>query len=217
MIFFFFRFNIFKSENVHRSIFPRDQSDSEESYKNCIDLNTQSAFSFSRFCDLSPSEIENIHSTSLFGTHARQNRVTELLKQLQNTLTWDRVVPYSRLFYQASISFAIISLMESHSDLLFTRWSSAHPFFTFSEHVIHSMAETIEHRIIRSKSQTSTQNRAALIEEIDDRPTETKCSALVAEQHYIPRPPRHLKCEQTHLPGFLTDLSPKVRCTRRNI
>lgn len=76
------------------------------------------------------------------------------------------------------------------------------------------MAESIDHRIIRSKSKTT--NRAALIEEITDSPLGTDCSNLAAEHHYIPRPPRHLKNESTHLPKFLTGLVPKVQSTRRN-
>lgn len=76
------------------------------------------------------------------------------------------------------------------------------------------MAETIEHRIIRSKSQATAINRAALIEIIGESPSETDCSKLVAEHHYIPRPPRHLKCESTSLPHFLTGVAPKVQSTR---
>lgn len=78
------------------------------------------------------------------------------------------------------------------------------------------MAETIEHRIIRSKTQLTTLNREALIEEIGDIPSESDCRNIAAEHHYIPRPPRHLKCEPTYLPRFITAPAPKVQCTRRN-
>lgn len=53
-------FNIFKSENVHRSIFPKNNSDSSVDYQNYIDLNADSGFSFSRFCNLSPNDMERV-------------------------------------------------------------------------------------------------------------------------------------------------------------
>lgn len=119
---YIFRFNIFKSENVHRSLFPLDASDSDIDYKNYIDLNTESDFSFSRFCDLSPQEIEDVHLTGTFCTFLRQNLRNKFLRQLQHSMTWGTPIPLNRLFFEASHSLSIFSLMESHSDLLFTRW-----------------------------------------------------------------------------------------------
>lgn len=72
------------------------------------------------------------------------------------------------------------------------------------------MAETIEHRIIRSKSQP-------LITEMGEKvATELSDRNLLPEHHYIPRPPRHLMCEPTSLPEFLTEVLPKVESTRRH-
>lgn len=77
------------------------------------------------------------------------------------------------------------------------------------------MAETIEHRIIRSKSNKPVKIEP-LIEEIDEKPSNTdKSCNLLPEQYYIPRPPRYLKCEPTSLPTFITSLAPKVQSTRR--
>lgn len=78
------------------------------------------------------------------------------------------------------------------------------------------MAESIEHRIIRSKTQSTALNRTTLIEEMGERPSESDCTNLAAEHHYIPRPPRHLKCQLTYLPHFITAPATKVQCTRRN-
>lgn len=116
-----YRFNIFKCENVHRSIFPVDRSDSNVEYKNYIDLNADSTFSFSRFCNLSPREIEDIHITGTFCTLLRQNFVKELLKHMQYAQTWDRPVSTNRLLFEASNKLPIISIMETNHDLIFTR------------------------------------------------------------------------------------------------
>lgn len=77
------------------------------------------------------------------------------------------------------------------------------------------MAETIEHRIIRSKSVKSMKSQP-LITEIGDKATELSERNLLPEHHYIPRPPRHLMCEPTSLPEFITEILPKVQSTRRH-
>lgn len=91
---------------------------------------------------------------------------------------------------------------------------SEHPFFTFTEHIIHSIAETIEHRIIRSKRVNPVQSEA-LIEDITGKHASKSEAHLLPEHHYIPRPPRHLPCEPTSLPDFIYGLTPKVQSTRR--
>lgn len=73
------------------------------------------------------------------------------------------------------------------------------------------MSETIEHRIIRSKVNKSE----PIIEEINEKILKTEDCNLLPERYYIPRPPRHLKCEPTSLPAFITGHAPKVQSTRR--
>lgn len=75
------------------------------------------------------------------------------------------------------------------------------------------MAETIEHRIIRSKSVKSKKSQP-LITEIGNKVTELNERNLLPEHHYIPRPPRHLLYEPTSLPEFITGALPKVQSTR---
>lgn len=76
------------------------------------------------------------------------------------------------------------------------------------------MAETIEHRIIRSKSANFLKSEP-LITEIGVNVTNLNERNLLPEHHYIPRPPRHLLCEPTSLPEFITGVLPKVQSTRR--
>lgn len=77
------------------------------------------------------------------------------------------------------------------------------------------MAETIEHRIIRSKS-AKLGKSTPLITEMGDNSANVNERNLLPEHHYIPRPPRHMLCEPTSLPEFITECLPKVQSTRRH-
>lgn len=84
------------------------------------------------------------------------------------------------------------------------------------------MAETMEHRIIRSKHQGSLPEikQEPLIDEMDEAiisPVKTKHINLLYEHHHIPRPPRHLYGQATALPRFLYGVVPKVQSTRRKL
>lgn len=60
------KFNVFKAENVHRSLFPTDSTTRLVDYTKRIEL--ISAFSFSRFCDLSPDELDKLKILGLIYT-----------------------------------------------------------------------------------------------------------------------------------------------------
>lgn len=76
------------------------------------------------------------------------------------------------------------------------------------------MSETIDHRIIRSKSYVPVKTEP-LIQEIEEKSTKIDTNNLWPEHHYFPRPPRYLDYEPTSLPAFVTALAPKVQSTRR--
>lgn len=116
------RFNIFKAENVHRSLFPRHANDRETDYKNFIDLNLESSFSFSRFCDWNPQDLDDAHLKGTLHALLKQKWLNETLKWIQYAKTWQHNIPTKYFFLSASVSLAIVSLMESQSSLLFTRW-----------------------------------------------------------------------------------------------
>lgn len=91
-------------------------------YKHVIDLNLNSGFSFSRFCDWSPQEMEEIHLKSTFNTFLKQHLIQNRLQWLQRAKTWQYSIPSKYLFLSASVSLSIMSLIESHPDLFFTQW-----------------------------------------------------------------------------------------------
>lgn len=130
------RLNIFKAENIQRSLFPKDSTDRNVDYKNFIDLNMGSNFSFSRFCDWSPQDLENTHLKGTLYALLKQKWMNETHKWLEHAKTWQQSIPSKYLFFSASASLAIVSLIESNPDLFFTRWASqsfASYFFKFTK------------------------------------------------------------------------------------
>lgn len=78
------------------------------------------------------------------------------------------------------------------------------PTFTFSRVEIYSMPETLEHRMIRSKAQQSTDNHSA--ERADDAPH---------QQHTAPTLLKRINCEPVTLPAFLFEVNARVSCNGR--
>lgn len=83
-----------------------------------------SNFSFSRFCDWSPQDLENTHLKGTLYALLKQKWMNETHKWLEHAKTWQQSIPSKYLLFSASVSLAIISLIESNPDLFFTRWAS---------------------------------------------------------------------------------------------
>lgn len=142
----FNRFSIFHPHYVHSSL--------KEERKNI------KCFSFLRFINLSAHEMS---SAVLGGLLSRWLLLLAALqyaniRYLRNT--WDvraRRLPYSRRFpdkkdyllVDSSLCPPSIASSQVLSDLVFT--SSTSSVYTFSDHVIHHIPETMNHRIMRSK------------------------------------------------------------------
>lgn len=212
------RFNIFKAENVHRSVFPKDKADCTIDYKHYIDLNADSGFSFIRFCDLSPQDVENFYSGDVFWSLKGHQTFKELLKKVYHLINWADHMPQRYIFLTVSLSLRVLRFMKSIKELLFTKWASQYPFYTFAEPTYYSMAETMEHRVIRSKSKAIDIQPISdeITENVTNIDTKSKCNSdLLLEHHHIPRPPRHLHCKASTLPSFLHGFVPKVQCNSR--
>lgn len=130
---FRFRFNIFKSENVHRSLFAADSSERSKDGKCFVDLNLDSGFSFSRFCDWSPQEIEDLHLNNIFYALLKHNSFQKTLTCLGYADTWNYPISTKHLLLTASISMKIMSLMTSNHSLFFTHWVSWYGSFVSSK------------------------------------------------------------------------------------
>lgn len=213
------RFNIFKAENVHRSVWPRDITDPAADYSNYIDLNATAdggCFSFTRFCDVSPADVENIHLNGLIAAMCN-SQLEQKLERLNHVITWqDGTTQIGKCFLMV-VALQLHRLRRSQwkRGLLFNAAVSKRPFYSWSEHVIHSMAETMEHRVIRSKAKKLTSEKP-LIEELQSTATGGGGN-LLNEHYHIPRPPRHLPCEASSLPTFVYGLGTKVQCNTRKM
>lgn len=76
------------------------------------------------------------------------------------------------------------------------------------------MPETIEHRVIRSKSRAP---KRLLIEELDNNsPALLEDAALVPEHIHFPQSIRLIRSETTSLPKFVNCFMPKVICPLRH-
>lgn len=93
-----------------------------------MDLNLGSSFSFSRFSNWSPQEIEDMHMKSTFYALFKQDSFQKILTWLEYANTWDYPIPKKYLLLTASISLKIISLMTTNRNLFFTRWVSLKPY-----------------------------------------------------------------------------------------
>lgn len=216
------RFNIFKAENVHRSVWPRDITDTAADYTNYVDLNASTdggCFSFTRFCDVSPADVENIHLNCAIGSMGH-TRLEQTMERLNHVITWQNGATHVGKCFLLIVTLQLHRLRYSlrKRGLLFTENVSKRPFFSWSEHVIHSMAETMEHRVIRSKAK-QLKSEQPLIEELQpsERSPVTTGGNLLNEHYHIPRPPRYLPCEASSLPTFLYGLGPKVQCNTRKM
>lgn len=81
------------------------------------------------------------------------------------------------------------------------------------------MPETLEHRVIRSKSVNSFEDNIEIKEEIEllslDAPKPDKLKAILPEHKHNERPPRLFVCQPVSLPSFLYCIGQKVTCNGR--
>ncbi|XP_073959810.1 LOW QUALITY PROTEIN: chromatin-remodeling ATPase INO80-like [Choristoneura fumiferana] len=98
--------------------------------------------------------------------------------------------------------------------LLFTDplWTRVGPFYTHTEHIIHYMAETIEHRNMRSRNLRNRDDQSAMLSEIktEDGGLVSVPTAEVTEFPHEERAPVVYRDEPTALPAFLCTAQPKV-------
>jgi DNA helicase INO80 len=227
------KFNIWKVENIQRSLFPNEDDDA----------GMNSTFSFIRFCDLSPNEIENLTLGGLlyFLLHCLSSEAKNKLLNYRKCL-WNQ--PGSRfLILEPTVEKLNKNFLSADSllkGLFFTaRTVQESTIYTHTTHKRCFIQETVEHRIIRSR-------HAPLITEIKDEPIKsplrsptrlvkspmksppgipsqnfekaTMCGIhLQPEFPHVSKPSIIMECQATEMPRFLYDLPPKVSCPVRKI
>ncbi|KAJ9576387.1 hypothetical protein L9F63_006743, partial [Diploptera punctata] len=191
--------SIFAVEYIHKSLFRRGV------------IVSDSCFSFIRLCNLSPAEL---HSVILGGLiyvwcHISHSRISESLIHYRRI--WWRGEDYnldlpthSRLLIspEHSLSAASIGTSPLLKQLVFTFSTSCagNTTYTHTRHIHHSMQETMEHRLLRSR-------RAAA----------PYSFPILPEFPHMPRAPRVLECEPTDIPAFLYYTCPRVQTKARDV
>ncbi|XP_060645595.1 chromatin-remodeling ATPase INO80 [Drosophila nasuta] len=227
------RFNIFKAAHMQSSLFE--------------DVHVNSCFGFSRFCDLSPSDMEDVtwHGLIAFLLHYR--RVLAKQPLLSYRRQWWPHQPATRYqLLEPTLERKLVpDYLLTNSVLrkfIFTAVTSGESsVYAFGDYLTVNMQETIEHRVTRSKI---LKQKATLIEELVDAngqpqvksetdmeiesvevqtKSNTKSDVKVTTLHllpefpYRPRKPQIYKCEALQMPRFLYGLGQRVQAVDRHL
>ncbi|XP_033207713.1 chromatin-remodeling ATPase INO80 [Belonocnema kinseyi] len=200
------KFFVFATEYIHRSLF------CEENYP--------SSFSFTRLMNLSPMELNKIF---VAGILFRLCHVTLLEKQMRIKRHWDDWWVDEKTPEPLNILAVLTRKIEATSpvkeNLIFTsKILEGDAFYTHTTHSIHSMPETVSHRILRSskalRDPLKLQRAIAIVK--PEQGEEPKLP-LLPEHPHTPRAPIRRYCQQTSVPFFVCDTNPKIQISPRKL
>ncbi|XP_058835212.1 chromatin-remodeling ATPase INO80 isoform X2 [Topomyia yanbarensis] len=227
------RFNIFKCENVHRSVIENNDG-SRMDYVSFQHGSTSNTFSFTRLCSISPIDMEKLALGGLIHFFQHLYRWHEYLKLLHyRWIWWKRQSTISSILLEPTIEQWTNTLFSSFhtplNDLIFTA-TSQNTIYAHTQQSIHSMQETIEHRILRSRKMLKLTNAEKQLTKVTnsmdfnnlaDLPVHFKdkhgCAkptmvnvALLPEFEHTLSPVTKLECWPTEMPRFVYGLIPRV-------
>ncbi|CAH2054745.1 unnamed protein product, partial [Iphiclides podalirius] len=224
------RLSMLTPEYVHRNLSDDDTPDR--------------FFSFTRFMDLSPMELYKVMLCGWLFAIQHIEQCQEKFEKLRHRQQWwgcnthyivkqeEEEEEIASSYYDTVNSKNLIlicpdadTLKQRRTDsllwkeLLFTdpRWVEGGPFYTHTDHVIHYMPETVEHRAMRSRNLKVGEGQTEMLSEIkteegglisvEPQPVE------VAEIPHVERSPITYQDMPTPLPAFLVTAQQKV-CAR---
>ncbi|XP_018355719.1 PREDICTED: putative DNA helicase Ino80 isoform X1 [Trachymyrmex septentrionalis] len=201
------RLFIFTAEYIHRAL-------------HCNEDSRENTFSFSRFIDLSPMEM---NKTFIAGTLFRLCLITFMERRLRMVQYWENWHVDNRSRTSTNQMFYLPKKFDGLSttlqDIFFTsKIIEGEAFYTHTNHTIHSMPETVAHRILRSSkkaNQLLKLQRILPTGKIDQ--TEDSKLVLLPEHPHHPRQPVMRYCQQTTIPAFVCDNNPKVQASPRKL
>lgn len=152
------RFSIYKAENVHRAMFPKQKGEKSVKYCRYVDLSYDNAFSFVGISGLTPCEVERLTLGGLIyyfnSFKTLQNRSILLAHRSKWWFVTDNKAILLQPTFMQPFSLANTWSKGILRELMFTAYSSKDStIYTHTTHMFHSMSESMEHRIIRSKHQ----------------------------------------------------------------
>lgn len=198
---------IFATEYIHRIL----HDDNENFFQN--------SFSFSRFIDLSPMEMNQVF---IVGIIFRLCLATVMERRIRMMHYWEDWNADERTEIPMNHMFLLPRKTDDSSshllqDLIFTRKIiEGEPVYTHTTHVIHSMPETVAHRILRSSKKAANQSLKRILPSTKAEQEESKVTLLPEHPHF-PRPPIMRHCQQTTIPAFICDTFPKVQASPRKL
>ncbi|XP_034946860.1 chromatin-remodeling ATPase INO80 [Chelonus insularis] len=200
------KLSIFNTEYIHRSLHPKKGE------------NLTSFFAFSRFIDLSPMELYRIF---IFGILYRLVHATLIEQKLKVKRYWEDWWVDEKIHEPTNFMLRIINkyhhLAQDDSDIIFTKKIlDGEAFYTHSTHTIHSIPETMAHRILRSSKQFNDSLKSIRTLTKPQLEEETKFN-LLPEHRHLPRPSIKRLYQPTTIPSFLSDNHPKVQANPRKL
>ncbi|KDR11347.1 hypothetical protein L798_14889, partial [Zootermopsis nevadensis] len=201
--------SIFAVEYIHRSLFPLKHS-------------RDTFFSFTRFCDLSPAELNRVVLGGLIYVFLHLSHCHKSGFLINHRHSWWNTKGHSSvsssrtqllLSPEHHLSAPSIAYSTTLKNLVFTSMTShgSNTTYTHICHVYHSMPETVEHRILRNLKSSPRVSGG------DDEGHVSGKVPILPEFFHIPHPSRILECQPTDLPPFLYYINPKVQTRAREV
>ncbi|KAK6636981.1 hypothetical protein RUM43_010648 [Polyplax serrata] len=234
------KLSILAIEWIHRSLFPAENGDE-------ISMKCDSFFSFLRFVGFSPQELRNVllNGILFFWLYSYRSHRSEELIFYRNM--WNsRKLSQNRLLIspESRTSFCSIATSPVLNQIVFTSYvGSRSTVYTHTKHIHHSMAETLQHRVLRSQKlklrQTELKSEGETVEpespmwsndgkgnkklcksptktaQKNVGPSEESKIFVVPEFPFVKRPPRVFECVPTEMPEFLYVPNLKVQAKSR--
>ncbi|CAB0038453.1 unnamed protein product [Trichogramma brassicae] len=202
------QFSVFATEHIHKTLFSDKYEGSKDSF-----------FSFSRFSNISPMELNRIFVAGILFRMHHATKMTKILNKKSYTEDWslDQSSVPSNIMWLLSEKLNFSS--DVASDLLFTgKIQYREPVYTYTTHTIHSMPETMSHRILRSSRDANQSLRMQKsISSVKILQNEELKVQLLPEHPHTYRAPVVRSCQPTMMPAFLCDKIPKVVSSARKL
>ncbi|XP_043490017.1 chromatin-remodeling ATPase INO80 isoform X2 [Polistes fuscatus] len=176
-------------------------------------------FSFSRFINLSPMELNKIFITGILFRLCLTMIMEKKMRMIRYWNDWyvdDRpLVPKEQMLL---LPRKIETSSQTISDIIFTeKILEGEGLYTHTTHTIHSMPETVAHRILRSSKKTAIQMLKKGVSSTKTEQGEEIKLTLLPEHPHLPRPSIFRFCQQTTIPAFVHDNYPKVQANPRKL
>ncbi|XP_011306977.1 putative DNA helicase Ino80 [Fopius arisanus] len=191
----------FATEYIHRSLHGQTATD---------------YFSFLRLIGVSPMELNHIFICGILYALCHATIMEKKMRIKRYWEDWGVDEPVPSLIIVKKCD----KLLDTHPHLFFTKKIfQGEAIYTHTSHTIHSIAETMAHRILRSSKHSSNstlkfpRSHGVIKPALGDEPK----LILLPEHRHHPKPPIIRTNQLTSVPAFLCDNNPKVQACPRKL